>query len=274
MAIQSVGVIGVGVMGGPIAGHLLKARYRVTVYDVKPELMAELEKRGAQPAGSPRDMGARSDLTLVVVVDDEQVREVCLGPEGVLAGAPGGAVVAVLSTVQPATCREIASAARKRGVHVLDAPMIRGAAAAAEGRLLLMVGGDAGALERCRPAFSTFAPDICHLGELGSGQVGKIVNNLILWACLVATREGLDLARSQRVDLRVLRDALLKSSADNFVLREWDRVAGQPKWWDQKDLKGVLELAEAGQTPVPISAMAKELLKGYGPEQARKLFST
>jgi len=237
MAIQSVGVIGVGVMGGPIAGHLLKGGYRLTVYDVKPELMADLEKRGARPATSPKDLGAGSDLVLVIVVDDAQVKEVCLGPDGVLAGARAGAVVAICSTVQPATCREIGSAARSRGIHVLDAPMIRGAAAAAEGKLLLMVGGDAAVLERCRPAFSTFAPDLCHLGELGSGQVGKIVNNLILWACLVATREGLDLARSQRVDLRVLRDALLMSSADNFVLREWDRVAGQPKWWDQKDLR-------------------------------------
>lgn len=274
MAIQSVGVIGVGIMGGPIAGHLLKGGYRVTAYDVKREMVEDLSRRGAQPAGSPGAVAAESDLTLVIVVDDAQVKEVCLGPEGVLEAARPESVLAICSTVQPATCREVAGAARVKRVHVLDTPMIRGAAAAAEGKLLLMVGGDALVLDRCRPAFETFAPDLCYLGELGSGQVGKIVNNLILWACIVANKEGLLLARSHGADLRVLRDALLLSSAANFALREWDRVAGQPKWWDQKDLKGVLELAEASQTPVPLSAMAKELLKGYGPEQARRLFST
>lgn len=273
MTVQSVGVIGVGTMGGAIAGHLLKKGHRLTVFDVKEEMVAELAKRGAQRARSPREVAAASDLTLLVVVDDAQVKEVCLGQDGVLEGARGGAVVAICSTVQPTTCREVGDAARPKGIHVLDTPMVRGVAAALEGRLLLMVGGDAGAVERCRPVFGAFATDVCHLGELGSGQVGKIVNNLILWACITASREGLLLARSQRVDLRVLRDALLKSSADNFALREWDRVAQQPKWWDQKDLKGVMELAEDTHTAVPVSAMAKELMKGFSPADARGLFA-
>ena len=273
MAIKSAGMVGVGTMGGAIAGHLLKGGYRVTVYDVQRELVERLAQKGAQPARSPKEVAAGSELTFVVVVDDQQVQEVCLGPEGILDGTKPDAVVAICSTVQPSTCREIGAKARARGVHVLDTPMIRGVAAAQEGKLLLMVGGDAAVLERCRPVFGTFAPDLCHLGDLGSGQVGKIVNNLILWTCVVASREGLTLARSQGLDLRRLRDALLQSSADNFVLREWDRVAGQPKWWDQKDLKGVLEMAEEHRTPVPVSAMVKELMKSFGLEEARKLLA-
>ena len=271
MAIQSVGMVGVGTMGGAIAGHLLKGGYRVTVYDVQRELVENLGQKGAQPARSPKEVAASSELTCVVVVDDQQVKEVCLGPEGILDGAKPDAVVAICSTVQPSTCREIGAKARARGVHVLDTPMIRGVAAAQEGKLLLMVGGDPAVLERCRTVFRTFAPDLCHLGDLGSGQVGKIVNNLILWTCVVASREGLTLARSQGLDPRRLRDALLQSSADNFVLREWDRVAGQSKWWDQKDLKGVLEMAEEHHTPVPVSAMVKELMKSFGVDEARKI---
>ena len=274
MTIRSVGVVGIGTMGSPIAGHLLTGGYRVTIYDIRRALVEELSQRGAQPARSAKEVAADSDLTLVIVVDDAQVKEVCLGPGGVLEGAQSGAIVAICSTVQPTTCREVAATADARGVHVLDTPMLRGVAAAVEGKLLLMVGGDAEVLNRCRPVFRTFANDVCHLGDLGSGQVGKIVNNLILWACLLASKEGLLLARSQGLDLRILRDALLLSSADNFALHEWDRVSGQPKWWDQKDLKGVLELAEESRTPVPISAMVKELIKGFGPEEARKLFQS
>ena len=274
MSVKSAGVIGVGTMGGPIAGHLLQKGYAVTVYDVKRELAEDLGKKGARPARAPKEVAANSELTLVIVVDDAQVKEVCLGEEGALEGAQSGSIVAICSTVHPSTCREVGEEARARGIHVLDSPMVRGVWAALEGKLLLMVGGDARVLDRCRPALSAFASDVCHLGELGSGQVGKIVNNLILWACLMATKEGLNLARSQGMDLGVLREALLRSSADNFALREWHRVSQQPKWWDQKDLKGVLELAEASQTPVPISAMIKELIKGFGPKEARNLFPT
>src|SRR3990170_7054800 len=201
MTIRSVGVVGIGTMGSPIAGHLLTGGYRVTIYDIRRALVEELSQRGAQPARSAKEVAAHSDLTLVIVVDDAQVKEVCVGPGGVLEGAQSGAIVAICSTVQPTTCREVAVTADARGVRVLDTPMLRGVAAAVEGKLLLMVGGDAEVLNRGRPVFRTFANDVCHLGDLGSGQVGKIVNNLILWACLLASKEGLLLARSQGLDL-------------------------------------------------------------------------
>lgn len=273
MVIRSVGVVGVGIMGGPLAAHLLKGGYTVTVHDFKRELVEALGRKGAQPAGSAKEVAAQSELTLVIVVNDAQVKEVCLGPGGVLEEARADHIIAICSTVQPSTCRAVAAEARARGVHVLDAPMVRGVAAAIEGTLLLMVGGDARILDRCRPAFQTFASDVCHLGDIGSGQVGKIVNNLILWACVVVSREGLALAGRHGLDLAILREALIKSSADNFVLRHWDRVAEQPKWWDQKDLKAVLELAEDCGVAAPIAAMTKELIKDFSPEQARKLLS-
>ncbi len=272
MGISSVGVVGVGTMGSPIARHLLKRRYRVTVYDVQQKLVAALVNQGASPAQSPREVAANSELTLVVVVDDFQVKEVCLGSEGMLEGAPPNTGVAICNTVQAQTCREVGEKAQVRGIHVLDTPMIRGVQAAVEGNLLLMIGGDLETLERCRPVFNTFASDIHYLGNLGCGQIGKMVNNLILWACMTASREGIILAKSQGVDPYRLRGALLNGSADNFALREWDRATKQPKWWHQKDLHGVLLLAEEAQTPMPISALVKEVIKGFGPEEAQKLF--
>jgi 3-hydroxyisobutyrate dehydrogenase-like beta-hydroxyacid dehydrogenase len=271
MTINSVGIVGAGVMGSAIAGHLLKGGYRVCIYDVLPERTEALANRGARPARSPKEVAKNSELVLVVVLDDAQVKEVCLGSEGVMEGAQPSAVVAICSTVQPRTCREISEKVQVRGIHVLDTPMARGAQAAVEGKLLLMVGGDTKVLDRCRPVFITFASDIYHLGELGSGQVGKMVNNLILWTCLAANREGLILAKNQGVDISRLREVLLHSSADNWALREWHRVSHQSKWDVQKDLHGVLTLAEESQTPVPISALIKEVIKVFGPEDAQNL---
>lgn len=271
MAIKSVGVIGVGTMGAPLAGHLLKGGYTVTVSDPNRESVDALVCNGAKSAGSAKELAEQSELTLVIVADDAQVQEVCLGPQGILAAARPDHIIAICSTVQPATCRMVADAARAQGIHVLDTPMSRGVAGAVEGTLLLTVGGDAGILERCRPAFSTFATDICRLGDIGSGQVGKIVNNLVLWANVVVVREGLTLAASNGLDLATLREALIKSSADNFVLRHWDNVAGQPSWWDQKDLKAVLELAAERGVAAPVATVTKELINGFTAEQARKL---
>lgn len=151
--------------------------------------------------------------------------------------------------------------------------MMRGPMAAEDGDLLLMVGGEAPVVERCRPVFQTFASDICHLGGLGLGQVGKSVNNLLLWASVVAIAEGIGLARALGVDVGALREALQRSSADSWVLREWDRICRIPRWWDQKDLEGILRLAARADSAAPLAAGLKELTKPMGPARAKRLFS-
>lgn len=267
----SVGVIGLGAMGNPIARHLLEKGHRVSVFDVKADPLRDLEDRGAAAARDPAEVGERCELTLVIVIDDAQVKEVCLGPRGILEKAAAGSSVAILSTVSPETCREMAAAARRRSVDVLDAPMVRGAVAAQEGRLLLMVGGESRVVDRWRPVLSAFATDVCRLGDVGAGQVGKMVNNLLLWVCFMASYEGLTLAKSLGVEPSVLRRALEISSGDNWALREWERNCKQVKWWHQKDFDGVLAAAEAAGVPVPLSALVKELVKPLGPREAGEL---
>ncbi|HLC25827.1 MAG TPA: NAD(P)-dependent oxidoreductase [bacterium] len=268
----TVGVIGLGAMGNPISRHLLSKNHQVTVYDVKEELARALESKGARVARDPAEVGEKSELNLVIVIDDAQVKEVCLGPKGIVEKAKEGAVIAIMSTVSPETCREVAAGARKRSIEVIDAPMVRGALAAEEGNLLLMVGGDSRVIERCRPILGAFATDVCRLGDVGAGQVGKMVNNLLLWACFMASYEGLSLGRSLGVDPNVLRQALMISSADNWALREWERNCKQVKWWHQKDLSGVLSVSEAAGVPVPLSALVKELIKPLGPREGKALF--
>ena len=269
----AVGVVGLGAMGQPIARHLLRGGHQVVAYDTRPEPVEDACALGARGAGSPREVGALSEITLVIVADDAQVIATCLGTEGILAGARRGSVIAILSSVSPETCHAVGGRAEATGVHVVDAPMMRGAMAAEDGNLLLMVGGDARVVERCTPVFQTFAPDVCHLGGLGLGQVGKSVNNLLLWASVVAIHEGIGLAGGLGVDLGALRDALQRSSADSWVLREWDRICQIPRWWDQKDLEGVLHLAARAHSGAPLAAALKELMKPLGPARARGLFA-
>ena len=270
---SAVGVIGLGAMGGPIAGHLLRHGHRVVGYDIKPGPMQALTKLGGRSAGSAREVGAQSELTLIVLVDDAQVIEACTGADGVLAGASKDAVIAILSSVSPHTCREIGARARPKAVHVLDAPMVRGELAAIAGTLLLMIGGDAGIVARCRPIFAAFAGDLCHLGELGAGEIGKMVNNMLLWVAVAANHEGIGFAKTLGADPAALRDSLRISSGDNWALREWERITAQPKWWDQKDLEGALQLAEKAGIPLPLMTLVKKLMEPLRPEKAQRLFA-
>lgn len=270
---SAVGVIGLGAMGAPIARHLLAHGHSVTGYDIKPEAVQDLSQQGGQGVASASAVAANSRIILVILVDDRQVLDACLGRDGILAGAAHDAVIVILSSVSPATCREVQRHAAAKGVHVLDAPMVRGEAAAHTGRLLLMIGGETQIVARCRPVFECFASDLCHLGALGAGAVGKVVNNMLLWTAVVANYEGIRFAEVWGVDAAVLRESLKLSSGDNWALREWERITSQPKWWDQKDLAGALELAKEMDVAMPLATLVKELMQPLRPEQAKRLFA-
>jgi len=154
----------------------------------------------------------------VCVVGDDDVREVLLGETGVLAGLGSGGVVAIHSTVHPDTCTELADSAAAQGVSVIDAPVSGGGPAAETGTLLVMVGGDDESVERCRPVFATYADPIVHLGPLGSGQVTKILNNVLFTANLGAAISTLDLGESIGLDRNRLCDVLNSGSATSKAL--------------------------------------------------------
>src|SRR6185437_11348014 len=129
-----------------------------------------------------------------VVGFDKEVEAVLLGPDGIIAGARSGLIVGIASTVAPRTMQRLAGRLTDTGIVLLDMPITRGEPAAEAGQLLVMVGGDAQAFDACKPALESFASSIFHLGQLGAGQVGKMVNNMILWSCISANHEGLKLA--------------------------------------------------------------------------------
>ncbi len=260
LEIRNVGVVGLGAMGGQLARHLCEAGFVVTGHDVRDEAMESAEQSGVDRAASLSDIAARSDLVIIGVGFDSEVEAVIFGDDALLAGARPGTVIAIASTAAPATMKKIVARADRPDLTFLDIPMCRGEQAAIDGKLLIMGGGDAAAFDACRPAFETFSNSIHYLGELGAGQVGKLVNNLILWACISANYEGLKLAESLDVDAAPLVTALLDSSANNWAMESG--VGALPMPWAEKDMTIVLQEADEARVSLPLSGTIKEVIKG------------
>ena len=207
------GFIGLGNIGMPMAKRLAAAGLETTVHDVVPGRAGDVA--GARDAASPRDVAAASDVVGLCVRDDADVRTVMLGDDGVLAGAARGIIVAIHSTVQPATVIEVAAIAAARGVAVVDACITGGAAGAVQGTLTVMVGGEAASVDRARPFFEAFAKKVVHTGELGSGCKMKLCNNLMTYLAWTSAYEAMLLARAAGLPQEKLEE--VTSSNGNFT---------------------------------------------------------
>jgi 3-hydroxyisobutyrate dehydrogenase-like beta-hydroxyacid dehydrogenase len=202
-----VGFIGLGSQGGPMARRIVEEGYPLTLWARRPESVEPFRETAARVASTPAELGAASDVVGICVVADADVENVCLGSDGVLAGMSPGGTIAIHSTIHPDTCRRLADRAAERGVGVVDAPVSGGGPAAAARKLLVMVGGDAEHVARCRPVFETFGSPVIHLGPLGSGQLAKLLNNLVFTAQMTvaldtfafAERLGMDRAATAQV---------------------------------------------------------------------------
>lgn len=198
--------------------------------------------------GTAREVAETSDLVLLVVVDDEQVATALSRENGVLGGARPGTVVAISASVRPDNCRELAREAATRDVHVVDVALVRGERGAEAGELLLLCGGPEQVLSGCQQAFSAFATDVYRVGDVGAGQVGKVVNNILLWSCIRADVEAQRLGRALGVEPGVLRPAMALGSGANRPLAEWGKHRLR---WPTKDLEVALALAEEVGVDVP-----------------------
>ena len=172
-----------------MAVNLAKAGdIELVVHDLRNEPVEELVTLGARRASSPREVGSRSDIIEVIVVDDAQVEAVVLGDEGVVAGAKRGSIVAIHSTIRPATVREIAAACEKRGIGVIDAPVSGGPRGAETRTMCYMAGGDKELVDKCRPIFEVSGDNIFHLGALGAGMIAKLAHQVTICLNVVAAR--------------------------------------------------------------------------------------
>lgn len=245
-----VGFIGLGRQGGPMARRIAEGGYPTTLWARRPEVLEAFADTPAKVAGSPAELAAASDLVCLCVIGDADIDELACGENGLLTTMQTGGVIAVHSTVHPNTCRELADKAAPQGVSVIDAPVSGGGGAAAEGRLLVMVGGDTDVVERCRPVFETYADPVVHLGELGSGQTTKLLNNLLFTANLATAAAALSLAGKLNVEPDRLTEVVSRSSGNSFALNALGGIGGLDRLADvaggllQKDVRLVVDLAD------------------------------
>ena len=253
-----IGIVGVGRMGLAMLKHLVKHGYQVTACDIDEKQLAKARDAGAATAKTPAEVARTADFVIVAVGYDDEVNQVVLGTDGLLAHLAPGSIIAVSSTAKPDTVKALDARARPASVAILDAPICRGRFAADKGTLLALVGGKADVVERAREVYRCFCSDYAHLGEVGHGQVGKTMNNLLLWINAVGLIEAGRLAESTGIDLVKLRAALLTSSGASDALKEWDMISFT---WALKDMQIVADLTDKAGLSLPITGAIKELVK-------------
>ena len=269
--LERVGFIGLGNMGKPMARNLAQAGFPLTVLDLDPASVAELEALGAQGATNPHQLAEQSDIICSVVMNDRQTLEVMLGSDGVVAGAPDGALIILHSTISVATCEEVAHAASAKGVAVIDAA-VSGAAERSElGTLTLMIGGEVSSVDRAMPLFDVVGSEIFHMGALGMGQATKQCNNLMSLVNIHVVEEALRLAREVGIDEAKMREVAEASTGDSWALRNieqmralaglhGDQVVAMSRF-GRKDISLASKLAAGAAVAVPITDFVFDLTK-------------
>ena len=267
----SVGIIGLGALGEPIAGLFLKAGFSTSVFDIRREPVERLAQLGARACASAAEVARHSDLIVSLVLDEAQTIDVVRGRSGLLGELRRDAILAIGSTLGPEPVRRIARELESRQAHVLDIPISGGIVAAREGALSVMAGGEDAVFERALPVLKVFARDITRTGGVGSGQTAKLAHQLVFSVNVMALLEGLALGAAGGLEPGVLKEVLRKGLANSAVLQAWPdlgsrwkgmlapSVPGAPPPNMRKDLHLVLQLAEELGVPLHIASQASRI---------------
>jgi 2-hydroxymethylglutarate dehydrogenase len=221
---MKAGFIGIGQMGIHMARHIQAAGHSLVVHDVNRSAAAPLLETGAEWAGSPGEVARACDTVITCLPTPQIVEDVVYGSQGLMSGWKNQDIYIDMSTNSPSLVRRVAKDAGAMGVAVLDAPVSGGTRGAEAGTLTIMVGGDAASLERARPVLEPMANKIFHLGEVGCGNVAKLVNNMIGLTCNSACAEGFVLGVKAGIEPQMLYDLLTVSTANNWSLQQYPRT--------------------------------------------------
>jgi 3-hydroxyisobutyrate dehydrogenase-like beta-hydroxyacid dehydrogenase len=265
--IRRAGVIGLGAMGLQFARHMLRGGLDVVGYDIDADAVRRAENDGIKHRHSAAEIARHAEVVVVMVATDAQVENVVEG-SGLLDALPPGAVVCIASSVAPQTCRRLAALAAAKNIGVLDTPVVLGQEAANNGTCTIYAGGEERWFLRARPVLQTFGREVIHLGDVGAGQIAKMINNMLLWATMVANFESLALAKKLGMDVPRLVAALNAGSGANWSLSRWGKSTGK---WAEKDMDTALELAQAAKVPVPLGGLVDQLVKGINQEKMKAL---
>jgi len=215
---ETIGFIGLGIMGKPMAKKLIQAGFSLTVHDIDQDSMGDLLDTGASGVKTCEEVALRSDVIITMVPDSPQVEEIVYSKQGILAGLRPGMLFIDMSTIAPETSIRVHESLRQRGVEALDAPVSGGQVGARDGSLSIMVGGSEAAFDRALPILRHLGKNIIRIGEAGAGQVTKACNQIIVGMTIQAVAEAFTLAKKSGVDLKKVREALLGGFAQSRIL--------------------------------------------------------
>jgi 2-hydroxy-3-oxopropionate reductase len=265
--VTTVGFIGLGVMGKPMAHNLVGAGYDLIVHNRSQEPVEELESEGAVAAKDPADVASRSEVVILMLPDSPQVDEVVHGDEGVLAGASEGLLLIDMSTIRPQTSIEVSEAAAARGVRVLDAPVSGGQAGAVDGSLSIMVGGSEEDFEAAKPLLDVLGDTVIRVGEAGAGQIVKTANQLLVGGTIQLVAETIVLLEACGVQMQPAMKVLSGGLAGNAIIeRKGETMLArrfEPGFridLHHKDITITLATAREHGVAVPLTAVVSQLL--------------
>jgi 3-hydroxyisobutyrate dehydrogenase-like beta-hydroxyacid dehydrogenase len=267
---STIAFLGLGVMGAPMARHLAKAGHEVVVYNrTAAKALAWVALNGNRAAPTPAEAAAGADVVALCVGNDDDVREVVLGPNGALAEMASGAILVDHTTASAGLARELSAACAERGVGFVDAPVSGGQAGAESGQLTVMCGcDDAATFERARPVMDTYAKSVARMGPAGSGQLTKMVNQICIAGLLQGLAEGINFARLAGLDVDQLVDVIGKGAAQSWQMdnRARTMAAGEFEFgfaveWMRKDLGIVLDEADRNGARLPVTALVDQFYK-------------
>ena len=263
-----IGFIGLGVMGKPMAKNLLKAGSPLIVYDVRSEPVRELTAAGAQAGTSSKDVAARSDVIITMLPNSPEVKEAVFGSNGVAEGIRSGSIFVDMSSIAPLASQEISARLAEKGVRMLDAPVSGGEPKAIDGTLAIMVGGPQSTFEGVKDLLSVMGASVTRVGEIGSGNITKLANQIIVALNIAAMSEALVLARKAGVDPEKVFQAIRGGLAGSAVLEAKvpKVLAGnfQPGFRIElhiKDLTNALNTAHELGVPIPLSSQVMEIMQ-------------
>lgn len=266
---ETVGFIGLGLMGRPMAKNLLKAGFPLVVHSRSREPVDDLVASGAASADSPRQIAERAQRIITMVPDSPDVERVLEGPDGVFGAIQQGTIIIDMSSIEPAVARRLADRAKALGATMLDAPVSGGEIGAVAGTLSIMVGGDAAAFEAVAPILHAMGnrERVVRIGESGAGQVCKLCNQMVLGATIAAVGEAFALARKAGVDPARVREALLGGFAQSRVLEvhgermlTGNYTPGFRTELFAKDLRNVASALAENGTTAPVSVVVQQLV--------------
>ncbi|MEW6165364.1 MAG: NAD(P)-dependent oxidoreductase [Pseudomonadota bacterium] len=263
---MQIGFIGLGLMGRPLALHLARAGHTLHLWARRPAALEPFADSGAHVHVSAAKVAQHAEVVFTMVADAPDVREVCLGENGLAAGANKGLIVVDMSTINPNAAREIGAALAERGIDFLDAPVSGGEVGAINAALTIMVGGQPEVFDKVKPLFEKLGKSVTLIGDIGAGQVAKACNQILTGVGVVAVAEAFNFAAQNGVDVAKVREALLGGFAYSKILenhgqRMLDRnfKPGFKAWMHQKDLRIVMEEAHRLGLMLPAAAATAQL---------------